>query len=143
MAPRRALSLFVIAASLAGCGKLRNECRAVVSTANAFIADSEKGKTKGPAQGAEATAREARALAERYDKLATDLGALPVESEELAGEVAAYRKLALSAATSLRAAATALENKDWETARKKRVEFDEASRGEAPLVARINAVCKG
>jgi hypothetical protein len=143
MVLRRALSLFVFAASLAGCGKLREECRAVVSTANAFIAESEKNKTKGAAQGPEATAREARALAERYDKLATDLGALTIESEALAGEVAAYRKLALSAATSLRAAATALENKDWETARKKRVEFDEAARGESPLVSRINAVCKG
>lgn len=143
MSSRHALLLLALAPSLAACGKLRDECRAVVSTANAFIADSEKGKSKATADGPEATARDARSLADRYDKLATDLGALPVESEELALEVAAYRKLALSAASSLRAAATALESKDWETARKKRVEFDEAARGEAPLVARINAVCRG
>jgi len=141
MLRRPALVLVFAAASLCGCGELKRECRAVVATANAFIAESGKGKPS--AHGPEATAREARALAERYDKLATDLGALSVKSEELAGDVEAYRKLAVSAATSLRGAATALEQKDWETARKRRVEFDEAARGEAPLVARINAVCRG
>jgi hypothetical protein len=141
MSLRTAATLVVLGASLLGCGKLRDECRAVVSTANAFIAvgPPAPGASKGPEQ----TALEARALADRYDKLATDLGALPVESEELAAEVESYRKLALSAATSLRAAASALERKDWETARKKRVEFDEAARGEAPLVARINGLCRG
>lgn len=138
---RRLTLLFVSLAWLSGCGELKRECRAVVATANAFIAES--GKSKPSAQGPEVTAREARALAERYDKLATDLGALSVKSEELAAEVEAYRKLAVSAATSLRGAASALEQKDWETARKRRVEFDEAARGEAPLVARINAVCRG
>lgn len=135
------LALVLLAFTLSGCGELRRECREVVSTANAFIAGNDKGKSA--AHGPEATAREARALADRYDKLATDLRALAVESDELVGEVEAYRKLAISAASSLRAAATALENKDWETARKKRVEFDEAARGEGPLVARINAVCRG
>lgn len=138
---RRTLTPLVLGVALLGCGKLREECRAVVSTANAFIAGSRS--APGATEGSEQTAREARALADRYDKLATDLGALPVESEELATEVESYRKLALSAAASLRAAASALERKDWETARKKRVEFDEAARGEAPLVARINGVCRG
>jgi hypothetical protein len=141
MSLRRAVTLIVFGASLLGCGKLREECRAVVTTANAFIAVSPP--VPGPSKSPEQTAREARELADRYDKLATDLGALPVESEELAAEVESYRKLALSAAASLRAAASALERKDWETARKKRVEFDEAARGEAPLVARINGVCRG
>ena len=141
MPGRSPFVLACAAALLAGCGELKRECRAVVGAANAFIAES--GKTKPSAQGPEATAREARALADRYDKLATELGALAVKSDDLAGEVEAYRKLAVSAASSLRAAASALEQKDWETARKKRVEFDEAARGEAPLVARINAVCRG
>jgi hypothetical protein len=80
-------------------------------------------------------------MAERYDLLARDLGAIRVDSKELKPEVESYRALAMRSASALRSVAAALAASDFETARKKRVELDTAGRGEGPLVARINAIC--
>lgn len=123
-----------------GCGKLRSECDAVVKTANAFITESASHR---PAPGAppEQAAREALETANRYDKLARDLAAIRVESDELRPEVERYAALADRSAASLRAAAQALGTKNFEQARQKRVELDAAAKNERPLVARINALC--
>jgi hypothetical protein len=112
----------------------------VTARANAFLADTAK---LSPNQGAsrEQTREQAMAMAERYDLLARDLGAIRVESEKLGPEVESYRALARRSASSLRAVATALAASDFETARKKRVELGAAGRGEGPLVARINTIC--
>jgi hypothetical protein len=50
--------------------------------------------------------------------------------------------LAREAAKALRDVAEAVEKGDAEGARRRRVEFDDIARGEAPLVADINAVCR-
>jgi len=112
----------------------------VTARANTFLADTAKLSPKGGASR-EQTREQAMAMAERYELLARDLGAIRVESEKLAPEVETYRALALRSASSLRAVATALAASDFETARRKRVELDAAGRGEGPLVARINALC--
>jgi len=133
-------ALLVVALAALGCGKLRRECDAVVKTANAFIDESARHR---PAPGAspEQAAREALETAARYDKLASDLAAVRVESSELRPEVEKYADLAVRSAASLRAAAHSLETKHFEQARQKRVELDAAAKSEGPLVARINAVC--
>jgi len=42
----------------------------------------------------------------------------------------------------LRDVAAAVEKADQEAARRRRIEFDDIARGEAPLVADINTVCR-
>lgn len=136
------LTYAVLALPLFACGKLEHECRSVTTTANAFILASEEKRLPPEASPAE-TARAALESAARYERLAADLAALKLEDEKLVPEVARYRELALGSAVSLRAVAKALEAKDFDTARKKRVEFDQAAKGEGALVGRINAVCSG
>jgi hypothetical protein len=136
------LNCLVLPLALLGCGRLEHECRSLTTTANAFILASEEKRLPPEASPAE-TARAAVETASRYERLAADLSALNLESKALVPEVTRYRELALGSAASLRAVAKALDGRDFETARKKRVEFDLAARGEAPIVARINAVCTG
>jgi hypothetical protein len=130
----------MLAFALAGCGRLGRECRAVTATANAFIKESEQLRPRPNASPDEAVRAEL-ATATRYEKLAADLLALDVQSSELLPEVQSYRALAEHSAASLRAVATAFGKGDFEAARAKRIELDAAARGEAPLVARINALC--
>lgn len=132
----------MLALPLLGCGRLEHECRSLTTTANAFILASEE-KRLPPEASPPETARAALDTAARYERLAADLKALELKSQVLIPEVARYRELALGSAASLRAVAEALDARDFETARRKRVEFDRAARAEAPLVARINAVCTG
>lgn len=123
-----------------GCGKLDRECKSVSATANAFIAESERLHPKPDATPEETVQAELRTAA-RYEKLASDLAALKIESDELAPDVERYRALAEHAAGSLRAVAGALSRGDFEAARAKRIELDREARGEAPLVTHINEVC--
>ena len=131
--------LLVALVTCTGCGRLERECRAVSETANAFIVESERLRPRANATPEE-TVKAELATATRYERLAADLAALKVESSELLPEVERYRKLAEHSAQALRAVA-ALEGNDFEAARTKRIELDAASRGEAPLVERINVVC--
>jgi hypothetical protein len=85
---------------------------------------------------------ESRALAERYDDLAKRIDALHLSSPELVPRAERYQKLARGAASALRDVAEAVEKGDAEGARKRRVEFDDIARAEAPLVADINGVCR-
>jgi len=130
---------FVLAVATA-CGRQTRECRAVTARANTFIAESEKLRPAGGASK-EQTREQALAMAHRYERLAADLAALGVESSDLAPEVESYRALALRSASALRSVAEVLATKDFDSARALRVDLDHAARGEAPLVARINAIC--
>jgi uncharacterized protein involved in exopolysaccharide biosynthesis len=85
---------------------------------------------------------DSRALAERYEELARRIDALNLESSELAPRAQRYQKLSREAAAALREVAAAVERGDAEAARQRRVVFDDLARGEAPLVADINAVCR-
>jgi hypothetical protein len=53
-----------------------------------------------------------------------------------------YQKLSREAAGALRDVASAVERGDAEGARTRRVQFEDIARGEAPLVADINSVCR-
>jgi hypothetical protein len=124
----------------AGCGRLERECRGVTSTANAFITESERQRPR-PNASPEETVKAELATAGRYEKLASDLRSLKVESSELEPEVTRYRTLAEHSAESLRAVAAALAGGDFEAARQKRVELDREAHGEGPLVVKINDIC--
>jgi hypothetical protein len=133
---------FLLASSFTlACGKLRRECDSVVKTANAFIDESAR-RRPSPDAAPEQAAREAIESANRYDKLAQDLAAIRVESDELRPEVERYADLAVRSSASLRAAAQALKTRHFEQARIKRVELDAAAKSERPLVARINTICR-
>jgi hypothetical protein len=134
------VALLGVALASFGCGKLRRECDTVVKTANAFIDESARHRPS-PEASPEQAAREALETAQRYDRLASDLAAIRVESSELRPEVEKYADLAVRSAASLRAAAHSLETKHFEQARQKRVELDAAAKSEGPLVAKINALC--
>ena len=129
-----------LAAATSACGRLDRECRALSTRANAFIEENGRHPLKLDASPEE-NARESLVTAARYERLAADLAAIDVQSSELRPEVDAYRALAERAASSLRAVAKSLADKDFDTARRKRVELDTASKGEGPLVARINSIC--
>jgi hypothetical protein len=134
-APLLCISLCALA-----CGELRRECDAVVKTANAFIGESARHRPS-PNAPPEQAAREALETADRYDKLARDLAAIRVTSDELRPDVERYADLAVRSSASLRAAAQALRTRQFEQARQQRVELDAAAKSEGPLVARINATC--
>lgn len=81
-------------------------------------------------------------MADRYDDLAKRIDGLNLTSDELLPRAQRYQKLAREAAAALRDVAQAVEQGDAAGARKRRVEFDDLARGEAPLVAEINRVCR-
>lgn len=139
---RLAIVFPALACLLGGCGKFQKnkECGDLAGAVNAFIGETKKAV---PAEYAEASkaARESRALALRYRKLNTELGALKVESEELVPKLQRYKKLAEDAASALDGAAQALDKKDLELARRYRLDFDRAAKSEAPLVREINQTC--
>jgi hypothetical protein len=85
---------------------------------------------------------DSRALAERYDDLGKRIDALHLSSPELLPRALRYQKLSREAAAALRDVAQAVEKGDAEGARRRRIEFDDIARGEAPLVADINALCR-
>lgn len=95
-----------------------------------------------PLSSPSVASRESRTLAGRYDDLAARIDALHVTSSELLPRAQRYQKLAREAAKALRDVAEAVEKGDGEGARRRRVEFDDIARGEAPLVADINGVCR-
>jgi len=137
--PSAAALIFLLAA---GCGKFQQarECESFMHTVNAWM--SATPPKPAAAGSAELIAKDARSTALRYDKLASELTALSIGAEELRPRVDRYRGIATKAAETLRAAADALDKNDAETARKKRVEFDDIARGEAPLVEEINRLCR-
>lgn len=141
---RRALAALAVGLVVAavGCGKFREarECAAFARTVNTWI--SQAPSASPPGGSPERIAQDARSAAARYEALYADLGALGIEAEELKPRAERYREIAKKAAESLRAVADAVDAKDAETARKRRVEFDDVARGEAPLVAEINRICR-
>jgi hypothetical protein len=127
--------------SCAGCAKFKTarECGVFVEAIKGWKGQAPPA---APASTREAASQESRAMAERYEELATRIDALGLSSEELLPRAARYQKLAREAAGALRDVALAVQRGDAEGARRRRVEFDEIAKGEAPLVEDINAVCR-
>ena len=105
------------------------------------VASAQPAASAQPVASAAASA-ESRRLAERYDSLAKRIDELHLTSPELLPRAARYQKLSREAAAALRDVAAAVEQGDAEGARQRRVQFDDIARGEAPLVADINSLCR-
>jgi len=126
-----------------GCAKFQTarECGNFVSAIKAWKGQAAPAAS-APAPTPSAASVESRALADRYDDLAQRIDALHLTSPELLPRAERYQKLARGAAAALRDVAAAVEKGDAEGARRRRVEFDDIARGEGPLVADINGVCR-
>jgi hypothetical protein len=125
------------------CAKFQTarECGSFVQTIKTWKAQAKGTEaSRGPTTATAAS--ESRALAERYDDLVVRIDALHLDAPELVPRAERYQKLARAAAAALRDVASAVERGDAEGARKRRVEFDDIARAEAPLVADINGVCR-
>jgi hypothetical protein len=128
----------------AGCSKFQTarECGVFVAAIKTWKEQAPKPVASAPVPSPAAASSESRALAERYDALAQRIDDLHLTSTELLPRATSYQKLARAAAAALRDVAEAVEREDAERARQRRIEFDDIARGEAPLVADINAVCR-
>lgn len=126
-----------------GCAKFQTarECGTFVGAIKAWKGQSSPAASAPVTSPAEASL-EASALAGRYDDLAARIDALHLKSAELVPRAKRYQKLAREAAKSLRDVSEAVEKGDAALARQRRVQFEDIARGEAPLVADINAVCR-
>ncbi len=99
-------------------------------------------EVSAPATSTPVAARQARELAERYDKIRSKIDGLGLSAPALVAPVRRYQALSREAAQALRDVARTAESGDPEAARRRRVEFDDIARGEGALVAEINAVCR-
>jgi hypothetical protein len=125
-----------------GCSKFQTarECGTFVSAIKAWKGQAPAAAV--PAASPSTPSVESLALAARYDDLAGRIDALHLTSPELVPRAQRYQKLSREAAAALRDVAAAVEKGDSERARQRRVQFDDIARGEAPLVADINTVCR-
>jgi hypothetical protein len=113
-----------------------------VSAIKAWKGQAPAAAASAPMPSPSAASVESRSLADRYDDLAGRIDALHLTSPELLPRAERYQKLSREAARALRDVAEAVEKGDGELARRRRVEFEDIARGEAPLVADINTVCR-
>ena len=134
----------LLAGFVAGCAKFQTarECGVFVGAIKAWKGEAPKAVASAPAPAGSSAPLDSRLLAQRYDDLAQRIDALHLSSKELVPRANRYQKLAREAAGALRDVAAAVEKGDAEGARRRRIEFDDIARGEAPLVADINAVCR-
>ena len=135
-----------LALALLGCSKFQTarECGAFVEAIRTWKGQAPKAAASAavsPTSPAAASV-ESLALAERYDDLAHRIDGLHLTSADLVPRATRYQKLSREASAALRDVAEAVAKGDAEAARKRRVQFDDIARGEAPLVADINAVCR-
>jgi hypothetical protein len=129
--------------SALGCAKFQTarECGTFVGAIKAWKGQAAP-VASTPAPTPSAASLDSRALADRYDDLSQRIDGLHLTSPELLPRAERYQKLARGAAAALRDVAAAVEKGDAEGARRRRIEFDDIARAEAPLVADINDVCR-
>ena len=134
----------MLALTALGCGKFQTarECGTFVAAIKTWRGQAPKPAASAPAATPAAASVESLALAERYDDLAQRIDALHLESPDLVPRAQRYQKLSREAAAALREVAAAVGKGDAEGARRRRIQFDDIARGEAPLVADINAICR-
>jgi hypothetical protein len=131
--------------ALLGCSKFQTarECGTFVEAIRNWKGQAKPSPSAAASPTSPAAASvESLALAERYDDLGRRIDALHLTSAELAPYAARYQKLSREASAALRDVADAVAKGDAEGARKRRVQFDDIARGEAPLVSDINTLCR-
>lgn len=134
--------LVVLVSCAVGCNRFRKakECDVLAKAVSAWLA--KQPTPSGASAEPKKLAAETRVTAARYEELDRELGALDLKSRDLVPRVARYRKIALQSARALQDVAEALEQDNFDLARRRRVEFDETVKAEGTLVAEINAECR-
>jgi hypothetical protein len=127
---------------LGSCARFERtkECAQLIDRVNESLREITKESKLDNAETA-AIAKEASALADRYDQLAAHLKALNLADSELKAFGERYRTLAEGAARTLRAVAEARTRQDFGTADARRKEYDAQAKAEAPLVEELNRYC--
>ena len=127
-----------------GCSKFQTarECGTFVETIRAWKAQAPRAVPSAAAPSPSTASVESLALADRYDDLAKRIDGLHLTSAQLVPRATRYQKLSREAAAALRDVAAAVARGDGESARRRRIEFDDLARSEGPLVTDINAVCR-
>lgn len=133
-----------LAVSLAACAKFQTarECGVFVDAMNEWKTAGAQAAASVPATSTPVAARQARELAERYEKIRSKIEGLGLSSPALVAPVRRYQALSREAAQALRDVARTAESGDAEAARRRRVAFDDIARGESAIVAEINVVCR-
>jgi hypothetical protein len=146
---RRTVTVSLVAWALASsvaasaCGRQQTkECEAFISMVNAALREIDE---RSPPAGDRTPAKpgDMRALADRYELLAKDVGGTDIVTAELRGLAGEYKRMAERAAATARRIADAIEKGDLEQAKAASDDFDRVSKQETDLVGRINGFCKG
>jgi hypothetical protein len=135
--------ILVSAVLSAGCGKMQKtkECNEFIDKVNTSLKEIEK-HTNQKTADQKSTVAEMKKLADLYDRLATDLGALTIGTPALKKHSAEYQTMAKKAAAAARQHADALETNDVEKSQTAQKEFDGIVKQEDQLVNNINNFCQ-
>src|SRR5690242_1832072 len=106
MLTRSATAFLVIAGlavSASGCGKMKktSECNAFIDKVNTSLKEIEK-HTSSRGTDQKSAAADMKKLADLYDKLGADVGALSVTTPELKKHAGDYQAMAKKAASTAR-----------------------------------------
>lgn len=141
---RFAFALLAVSLFLAGCGKFKKtkECNAFIEKVNTAIKEIEQHSASKAGDDAQVIS-EMKKLADLYDQLAKDVGALDITTPELKKHAGDYQAMCTKAATTARQVATAIETKNADQADTAQKEFDKIVKQEDDLVNQINGFCQG
>ena len=135
--------LLLACSLLLGCGKIKKtkECNAFIDKVNTAIKEIEKHSASKGGDDAQVIS-DMKKLADLYDQLSKDVGALELSTPELKKHATDYQGMCTKAASTARQVASAIETKNAEQADTAQKEFDKIVKQEDDLVNQINTFCQ-
>jgi hypothetical protein len=142
--PAVAVALVLASCLAPGCGKFKKtkECNAFIEKVNTAIKEIEQHSASKAGDDAQVIS-EMKKLADLYDQLAKDVGALDITTPDLKKHAGEYQGMCGKAAQTARQVATAVETKNADQADNAQKEFDKIVKQEDDLVNQINGFCQG
>jgi hypothetical protein len=133
-------ALFLCATSATGCGqKKAAECNALITVINVGVQTLEKTpKTDTDPNGL----GDLKGMAQTMDKVATDIGGVPLTIPEIRKFSADYQKMVKDIAKAERDLAVAAQERDQAKRSAAEIALDGAVKPEDPLVDSINKFCQ-
>jgi hypothetical protein len=128
-----------------GCASIKKqkECVAFVEKVNTSVSDIEKHSKGANGGDAKAASDSMKKVAELYDKLGTDIGALGIETPDLKAKATEYQGMCTKAAKAARDVAEALDKTDAAKAETAQKDLEAVSKQEDTLVSSVNTFCQG
>jgi hypothetical protein len=141
--PVLAVLLLAVACFGSGCGKFKKtkECNAFIEKVNTAIKEIEQHSASKAGDDAQVIS-EMKKLADLYDQLARDVGALDITTPDLKKHAMEYQGMCTKAAQTARQVASAIETKNADQADNAQKEFDKIVKEEDDLVNQINGFCQ-